>query len=90
MDPAMEEARRAMIAKRFGGNANGASTGGEGSARRKKKATHRTGGDDKKLGGVLKKLQLQNINGVEEVNIFNEDGGVIHISNPKSIICLIF
>lgn len=32
-----EEARRAMIAKRFGGNAKGAATGGEGSARRKKK-----------------------------------------------------
>lgn len=40
--------------------------------------------DDKKLGSVLKKMQLTNINGVEEVNIFKQDGGVIHISTPKS------
>lgn len=29
-------------------------------------------------------MQLTNINGVEEVNIFKADGGVIHISAPKS------
>ena len=38
----MEEARARMIAKRFGGNANGASTGGGGSSRRKKKSAHKT------------------------------------------------
>lgn len=38
-DVSMEEARARMIAKRFGGNTAGASTGGEGSARRKKKAS---------------------------------------------------
>ena len=37
---ALEEARKAMIAKRFGGCATGASTGGEGTARRKKKRQH--------------------------------------------------
>lgn len=41
----MEEARARMIAKRFGGNAAGASTGGDGSVRRKKKvAMKSTGG----------------------------------------------
>lgn len=40
--------------------------------------------DDKKLSGVLKKMALTNINGVEEVNIFKNDGSVIHISAPKS------
>ena len=40
--------------------------------------------DDKKLGGVLKKMALTNLNGVEEVNIFKKDGNVIHISTPKS------
>lgn len=40
--------------------------------------------DDKKLGGVLKKLALTNLNGVEEVNIFKADGNVIHITTPKS------
>lgn len=43
-DISLEEARKAMIAKRFGGNVNGASTGGEGSARRKKKGAHKSGG----------------------------------------------
>ncbi len=40
--------------------------------------------DDKKLGGVLKKMALTDIKGVEEVNIFKNDGTVIHISTPKS------
>jgi NACalpha-BTF3-like transcription factor len=40
--------------------------------------------DDKKLGGVLKKMGLTDIKGVEEVNIFKNDGSVIHISGPKS------
>ncbi len=40
--------------------------------------------DDKKLGSVLKKMSMTNINGVEEVNIFKDDGSVIHISQPKS------
>ena len=39
--------------------------------------------DDLKLGGVLKKMQLTAINGVEEVNIFKSDGNVIHIVQPK-------
>lgn len=43
-DISLEEARKAMIAKRFGGNAKGASTGGTGSARRKVKGAHKAGG----------------------------------------------
>lgn len=45
MQSELELARAAMIAKRFGGNASGASTGGEGTVRRKKKGAH------KSLGG---------------------------------------
>lgn len=41
-DSSLEAARKAMIAKRFGGNEKGASTGG--SVRRKKKAAHKSGG----------------------------------------------
>ena len=48
MQSELELARAAMIAKRFGGNASGASTGGEGTVRRKKKGAH------KSLGGVYK------------------------------------
>ena len=45
MQSELELARAAMIAKRFGGNVTGASTGGEGTVRRKKKGAH------KSLGG---------------------------------------
>lgn len=73
-----------MIAKRFGGNKGGASTGGAGTARRKVKAAHKTsGGDEKKLSGVLKKLGTQTIPGIEEVNLFTSDSNIIHFASPK-------
>ena len=72
-----------MIAKRFGGNTKGASTGGSGTVRRKNKGSIKAGADDKKLSGVLKKMALTDIKGVEEVNIFKNDGTVIHITGPK-------
>jgi hypothetical protein len=43
-DISIEEARKAMIAKRFGGNVAGAKLGGTGSQRRKNKGTHKSGG----------------------------------------------
>jgi len=43
-DISIEEARARMIAKRFGGNASGASTGGSGSMRRKTKSVSKTAG----------------------------------------------
>jgi len=39
--------------------------------------------DDKKLQGALKKLNVQPITGVEEVNMFREDGNVLHFTAPK-------
>lgn len=39
--------------------------------------------DDKKLQAALKKLNVQPIAGVEEVNMFREDGHVLHFSAPK-------
>lgn len=58
--------------------------GGKGTARRKKKVVHRTATtDDKKLQSTLKKLQVNNIPGVEEVNMIKDDGNVIHFQNPK-------
>jgi nascent polypeptide-associated complex subunit beta len=84
MSLSLEEARKAMIAKRFGGNPQGARTGGAGTQRNKSKGgAARSGGEDKKLGTVLKKLGVQPLNGVEEVNIFKNDGNVIHITSPK-------
>jgi len=59
-------------------------TGGKGSVRRKKKAVHKTTTtDDKRLQSTLKRLGVNNIPGIEEVNLFKEDGGVIHFSNPR-------
>lgn len=58
--------------------------GGKGTARRKKKIVHRTATtDDKKLQSSLKKLSVNNIPGIEEVNMIKEDGTVIHFNNPK-------
>lgn len=39
--------------------------------------------DDKKLQAALKKLNVQPIAGVEEVNMFREDGNVLHFTAPK-------
>ncbi|KAI2811351.1 hypothetical protein RDWZM_003814 [Blomia tropicalis] len=58
--------------------------GGKGTARRKKKVVHRTATtDDKKLQSSLKKLTVNSIPGIEEVNMFKDDGSVIHFNNPK-------
>ncbi len=52
--------------------------------RRKVKKAHKTvGGDDKKLQASLKKLNTQNVPGIEEINMFQEDGNVLHFKAPK-------
>ncbi|KAI4204940.1 MAG: hypothetical protein LQ350_000792 [Teloschistes chrysophthalmus] len=59
-------------------------TQGKGTPRRKQKKVHKTSGtDDKKLQTALKKLNVQPIQAIEEVNMFKEDGNVIHFSAPK-------
>merc|ERR1711874_906804 len=58
--------------------------GGKGTVRRKKKVVHRTATtDDKKLQSSLKKLSVNSIPGIEEVNMIKDDGTVIHFNNPK-------
>lgn len=42
--------------------------------------------DDKKLQTALKKLNVQPIQAIEEVNMFKSDGNVIHFAAPKGII----
>lgn len=59
-------------------------TGGKGSVRRKKKAIHKTTTtDDKRLQNTLKRLGVNNIPAIEEVNLFKQNGQVIHFSGPK-------
>ncbi|KAF1827373.1 NAC-domain-containing protein [Dissoconium aciculare CBS 342.82] len=57
---------------------------GKGTPRRKVKKVHKSSGtDDKKLQTTLKKMNVQPIPGIEEVNMFKSDGNVIHFSAPK-------
>jgi len=44
-----------------------------------------SGTDDKKLQTSLKKLNVQPIQAIEEVNMFKEDGNVIHFAAPKGM-----
>ena len=54
---------------------------------RKKKAVHKTTStDDKRLQNTLKRLGVNTIPGIEEVNIFKDDT-VIHFVNPKGACC---
>ncbi|CAI0460638.1 unnamed protein product [Linum tenue] len=58
-------------------------TGGKGTVRRKKKAVHKsTTTDDKKLQSTLKRIGVNTIPAIEEVNIFKDDL-VIQFVNPK-------
>jgi len=58
--------------------------GGKGTPRRKMKRTTKSSGvDDKKLQTALKKLNVQPIQAIEEVNMFKADGNVIHFAAPK-------
>merc|ERR1711871_1688481 len=59
-------------------------TGGKGTVRRKKKVVHRMNStDEKRLQNTLKRLGINSIPAIEEVNLFMEDGEVIHFTNPK-------
>lgn len=61
--------------------------GGKGTPRRKvKKVTKSSNSDDKKLTATLKKLNVQQVGGIEEVNMFRNDGKIIHFVAPKGTI----
>ena len=52
---------------------------------RKKKAVHKVSTtDDKRLQATLKRLGVNTIPGIEEVNLFVEND-VIHFTNPKGV-----
>ena len=83
VDPAVMDvsAARAKMKARMGKNSR---TGGKGSARRKKKAVRKTTGtDEKRLQATLKRLNVNNIPAIEEVNLFKDNGTVIHFASPK-------
>ena len=45
-------------------------------------------GDDKIVKAVVKKLGVQPIPGVDEVNFFKDDNTVLHFNRPECIITL--
>lgn len=58
--------------------------GGKGTPRRKLKKVHKNAAsDNQKMQGALKKLNVQPIPSIEEVNMFRADGQVVHFVNPK-------
>merc|ERR1711915_47189 len=80
----LEKYRSKMNAEKLAKLQQQVRIGGKGSARRKKKVVHRSSAtDDKKLQNSLKKLTVNNISGIEEVNMIKDDGTVIHFNNPK-------
>merc|ERR1719181_1501749 len=79
-NPTILAARAALKAK-MGGDTR---TGGKGSARRKQKQVKKSSSsDDKRLQQTLKRLGVNTIPGIEEVNMFKDDGTVIHFEQPK-------
>lgn len=59
---------------------------GKGTPRRKVKSKPKNFGvDDKKLQTALKKINVQPIQAIEEVNMFKADGNVIHFAAPKGM-----
>merc|ERR1719240_1771430 len=78
--PADVAAAREKLKQRF----EAVRTGGKGTVRRKKLSKHTShAADDKQLQAQLKKLGVNNIPGIEEVNMFREDGSVVHFAAPK-------
>jgi len=76
-----EEERQRNIEKKFG---HARRTGGKGTRRQvvRKQAHRSKKQDDKRLQSALKKLNVNNIPAIEEVNLFKEDGMVVHFENP--------
>ncbi|CAG9329903.1 unnamed protein product [Blepharisma stoltei] len=79
-DPEVIQAR-AKLAAKFGDKAR---LGGKGSMKRKQKIVHKSSSvDDKKLKSSLKKLGVQPLPAIEEVNFFKDDSTVQHFENPE-------
>ena len=83
-DPATEFKPNLEKLRKLQEKASSVVIGGKGVPRRKKKVIHKTAStDDKKLQSSLKKLGVNPIQGIDEVNMFKDSGEVIHFVNPK-------
>merc|ERR1711998_245947 len=78
----MVENLEEKIVKKFGRVTT--RVGGKGTIRRKRKTLRKSNNtEDKKLQTQLKKLNVNNIPAIEEVNLFQDNGTVIHFTNPR-------
>ena len=72
---------RAKLAARFGQT----QIGGKGSQRRTKKVVHHQEvNEDKKLKSTIKKFGMQQLQDIDEVNMFKDDHTVIHFRKPQT------
>merc|ERR1719284_1506779 len=77
---AVKEAR-AKLAARFGAT----QIGGKGTQRRTKKVVHHQEvNEDKKLKSTIKKFGMQQLQDIEEVNMFKDDNTVVHLKRPQT------
>merc|ERR1719288_171188 len=84
--PSAEEAKQARIAALKAKFGDGSSRiGGRGTIRRKKRTVRKQNTqDDKRLQGALKRLNVNNIPAIEEVNLFKKgDDTIIHFNQPR-------
>jgi len=82
----IDEARKAALRAKFGDKfENRSQIGGKGTMRRKKRTVRKKDTqDDKRLQGALKRLCVNNIPAIEEVNLFRKgDDTVIHFNQPR-------
>ena len=80
MDQTVVDAR-AKLAARFGNT----QIGGKGTQRRIKKVVHHTEvPEDKKLKSTFKKFGMQQLQDIDEVNMFKDDNTVIHLKKPAT------
>merc|ERR1712000_173993 len=81
----------AMNQERLNRMQNSVRIGGKGSVRRKKKTVHKkANASDQKLNLTLKKLGMNQMPGIEEVNLFHQDGTVTHFQQPKGSLSNIY
>lgn len=82
-----KQARLAALKAKFG---DGGRIGGKGTMRRKKRTVRKQNTqDDKRLQGALKRLNVNNIPAIEEVNLFKKgDDTIIHFQQPRVQACI--
>merc|ERR1711981_475791 len=72
---------RAKLAARFGAT----QIGGKGTQRRTKKVVHHQEvNEDKKFKSTIKKFGMQQLQDIDEVNMFKDDHTVIHFKKPQT------